>query len=142
VLRAADNIGSPGPEGWDWFEAQFIGDRQLTAVAAHKSQYAREFYDQKGALAPGAMEIEVGGKFMDASKNTSTVWGTLRVTDWIRAERSPSPDRYPPTGVWHPNRWEFEFTELPSDIRSFVMTPIVRGGQSTFFANGAQISEG
>jgi hypothetical protein len=88
------------------------------------------------------MELDVGGKFMDAAKNTRTIWGTLRVTDWIKAERSPCPDRYPPTRVWHPNRWEFEFADLPADIRSFAMIPIVRGSQSTFFASGGQISEG
>ena len=44
--------------------------------------------------------------------------------------------------MWHPNRWEFDFAALPADIRSFTMTPIVDSGQSVFFANGAQISEG
>ena len=47
------------------------------------------------------------------------------------------------TYSWYPNRWEFTFGEdVPEDIRVFSMEPIVSTGQSGFFANGAQYSEG
>jgi hypothetical protein len=142
VMRAADNIAPPEPDGWDWFEAQFNGDRQLTVFAPHRREYARRFYDQTGSEPPAAMEVRVGGKFMDAAKQTRTTFGTLKVSAWVRAEHSPCPERYPPTHIWHPNRWEFSFADLPGDLQSFSMTPIVERGQASFFANGAQISEG
>src|SRR4029077_20431076 len=34
------------------------------------------------------------------------------------------------------------FDDLPADIRSFTLTPIVDCAQSAFFASGAQIAEG
>ena len=50
---------------------------------------------------------------------------------------------YPPTYTWYPDKWEFTFGEdVPEDIRTFIMEPIVTTGQSGFFAGGAQYSEG
>lgn len=63
--------------------------------------------------------------------------------DWFASKKSPAPLEYPPTGTWYPNRWEFAFGDgVPDEIRAFSMTPIVSGGQSGFFASGAQYSEG
>ena len=67
----------------------------------------------------------------------------LRITEWIKSEKSQDPELYPVTNVWYPQKWEFNFGEdVPEDIRNFVMTPIVSGGQSGFFANGLHYSEG
>jgi len=142
VLRAADNVSGPGPAGWDWFMAQLDGDRQFTMFAMHDKEHAADFYDQDGPTAPGVMERRVGAKYMSADGSTSAVWGTMHVTDWVRTEHSPDPDRYPPTHTWHPNRWEFTFDDVPDEISTFTMEPIVAGGQSAFFAHGAQICEG
>jgi predicted secreted hydrolase len=142
VMRAADNLTQPDPEGWDWFMAQFDGNRQVTVAAAHKRTMADQFYRQTGAGAPGPMDVRVGGKYMDGDGTTSVAWGSLRVTDWVKTEHSGDPERYPATHTWHPNGWSFVFDDLPDDIRSFTMVPIVEGGQSAFFANGAQICEG
>ena len=142
VLRAATFARNREPTGWDWFMAQFIGDRQLTVFAPHSSAYAA-FYEQTGPTPPETMTIGVAGTYMDAAKMTAKIDGTLQITDWIKADRSPNPARYLITNTWYPNRWKFQFdTRLPKDIRSFVMDPIVRTAQSGFFANGAQYAEG
>jgi predicted secreted hydrolase len=142
VWRAAAYSTNPGPGGWDWFMAQFINDRQLTVFAPHGKQYSA-FYQQTGPTPPGTMTIDVAGTYMDATKSTSIVHGTLQITDWIKADHSPNPARYPVTGTWHPNQWKFELDDtIPEDIRSFVMDPIVQGAQTGFFANGAQYAEG
>ena len=61
----------------------------------------------------------------------------------MRADHSPDPARYAPTGTWYPARWEFRFDDgVPADIAVFSMTPIVSEAQSGFFANGAQYCEG
>lgn len=142
VLRAANNLQPPSPGGWDWFEAQFIGNRQITCYSGH-SDALRDYYFQTGLHPPGVMHVPVSGKYMDAAGTTHSITGTLDVTGWIRSEKSPAPADYPSTLTWYPNRWEFQFgPEVPEDIRSFIMEPIVSGGQSGFFANGEQYSEG
>ncbi len=142
VLRAATFASNPGPGGWDWFMAQFVGDRQLTVFAPHTAPYAA-FYEQTGPTPPETMTVKVAGTYMDAAKTTAKIGGTLEITDWIRADHSPNPARYSVTGTWYPNQWKFQFgSRLPEDIRSFVMDPIVRTAQSGFFANGAQYAEG
>jgi hypothetical protein len=88
-------------------------------------------------------EESSGGTYIDAKRDQSMTWGTLRVTDWIKAVTSPNPQRYPVTDTWYPNRWEFEFDEVvPEDIRRVTMTPIVQVAQVGFFANGSQYAEG
>jgi hypothetical protein len=142
VTRAAGNLKPADPGGWDWFEAQFDGDRQITCAAPHRAAM-HAFYFQTGPKPPGAMQVAVTGKYMDAAGATHDVTGTLVVNEWIKSEKSPAPAEYPPTHTWYPNRWEFQFgAEVPEDIRSFTMTPIVSAGQSGFFAGGAQYSEG
>jgi predicted secreted hydrolase len=47
VLRAANNISTPGPAGWDWYMAQFVGDRQITMFAQHSKAYSK-YYFQTG----------------------------------------------------------------------------------------------
>jgi len=143
VMRAAENVGEANPVGWDWFMAQFDGDRQITCLAPHVKELADEFYDRSGDEPPGTMRVRVGGTYMDADRQTRVVWGDLEVTEWVRADASPSPVRYPPTGVWNPDGFHFTFDEgVPDDIREFHMVPIVADAQSAFFANGAQICEG
>jgi predicted secreted hydrolase len=142
VVRAANNLQPPSPGGWDWFEAQFAGDRQITVAAPH-GDAMRAYYFQTGPTPPDTMHVPVFGKFMDAAGVTHAVNGTLDVTEWIKSQKSPAPDLYPPTQTWYPNRWEFQFgADVDEDIRLFVMEPIVSGGQSGFFASGAQYSEG
>jgi hypothetical protein len=142
VLRAATNLTPRAPAGWDWFMTHFTGNRQITAFSIHSNERL-EFYRQMGTTAPGTMTVPLKAKFMDADAATHDVIGTLSVTEWILSIDTPAPVVYPPTYTWYPNRWEFEFgDDVPEDIRSFVMVPIVQTGQSGFFANGAQYSEG
>ncbi|MGZ8880321.1 MAG: lipocalin-like domain-containing protein [Halobacteriota archaeon] len=142
VLRAANNTKQPEPPGWDWFMAQFNGNRQLTMFAPHTNAYVA-FYYQTGAQPPGVMQVSVIGKYMDEQKNLANTVGTLVVSQWVRSAYSPNEDRYPATHTWHPNRWEFTFDEIvPEDIRSFTLVPIVESGQMNYFANGSQYAEG
>lgn len=142
VMRAATFSSEPNPGGWDWFMVHFTGDRQLTVFAPHGKAYA-DFYGQTGPTPPGTMTVRVAGTYMDEARRTSIVRGRLEVTDWIRADDTPNPHRYPATGTWYPNRWSFTLDRtVPDDIRRFVMTPIVEQAQSGFFANGAQYAEG
>jgi predicted secreted hydrolase len=142
VVRAANNLSPAAPGGWDWFEAQFTGDRQITVFSIHSHEYL-PFYFQTGPTPPGTMTVAVKGKYMDPAAVTHDVTGTLAITEWIKSVDSPAPADYPPTNTWYPNRWEFAFgPEVPADIRAFVMQPIVETGQSGFFANGSQYSEG
>jgi predicted secreted hydrolase len=142
VLRAANNLTPAGPSGWDWFEAQFTGSREITAFATHTNDNLA-FYQQTGSTPPGTMTVKLFAKYMDPDAVTHTVDGTLSVTEWILSVDTPSPETYPPTYTWYPDRWEFSFgDDVPEDIRSFVMEPIVSTGQSGFFGGGAQYSEG
>ncbi len=123
VMRAASFSTNPNPAGWDWFMAQFTDDRQITVFAPHATERA-EYYEQTGPQQPGTMTVRVGGTYMDANRDQALTWGTLRITDWIKAVSSPNPVRYAVTDTWYPNRWEFEFDDVvPEDIRLVTMTP-------------------
>ena len=142
VMRAASGSSEPAPVGWDWFMAQFDGDRQLTVFSPHANA-RRAFYEQTGQTPPGTMSVNVAGTYMEPDRSTRIIRGTLQITDWVKADHSPDPARYPVTDTWYPARWAFRFPEgVPDDIAAFTMTPIVVEAQSGFFANGAQYSEG
>ena len=142
VVRAAGNLSAMAPAGWDWFMAHFTGDRQITAYSIHTTDHL-DYYHKVGTTPPDTMSVAVRAKYMDPDAVTHDVEGTLSVTEWILSVDTPDPVTYPPTYTWYPNQWEFEFgDDVPEDIRSFVMIPIVQTGQSGFFAGGAQYSEG
>lgn len=142
VLRAANNISASGPAGWDWYMAQFEGNRQITMFAAHSKKYM-SYYFQTGPTSPPTMTVPVAGKYMDEQGGLHNTWGTLKITKWGKAQTSPNPQDYPITHVWHPNEWHFSFdSTMPADIRKFGMTQIVESVQTNFFANGAQYNEG
>lgn len=142
VLRAAANLAKPGSGGWDWFMAQFDNDQEITVAAMHISENLA-FYEQTGPNPPPTMTAPLIGKFIDRDGRARDLQGTLQVTEWKKSDRSPDPDRYPVTHTWYPDRWEFEFgTDVPAEMRTFHMVPIVQTGQSGFFASGAQYSEG
>lgn len=142
VLRAANNMNKKAAGGWDWFMAQFNGDRELTMASIHSHEML-QFLNHTGANPPGTMDADVSGKYVDEESNSKKVKGTLKITKWIRSEKSQDPDLYPVTNVWYPQEWKFSFDEdVPEDIRNFTMIPIVNVGQSGFFANGLHYSEG
>lgn len=141
-VRAMSDLPTPGPGGWDWFMMQFDGDVQLTVAAMHDNSHKTTFYDQTGDK-PGVMHVPVTGKWIDPLGEAHEASGKLRVTDWVRAERSPDPNLYPISNVWYPNRWEFDMDgDVPPVMRTFELTPIVDGGQAGYFAPGMQYSEG
>jgi predicted secreted hydrolase len=144
VVRAASNLAPSASslDGWDWFMAQFNGSREITAFSTHTDDHV-QFYHQTGSIPPGTMTVQLNAKYMDPDAVTHSVPGELSVTDWILSVDTPSPETYPPTYTWYPNKWEFTFgDEVPEDIRVFTMEPIVSTGQSGFFGGGAQYSEG
>ncbi len=142
VVRAVSNLSPTVQTGWDWFMAQFHGNRQITSYSIH-SLDNQGFYRQMGTTSPGAMTVSLNARYMDEEAVTHTVAGVLSVTEWILSVDTPSPETFPPTYTWYPNRWEFQFgDDVPEDIRTFTMVPIVQTGQSGFFAAGAQYSEG
>lgn len=142
VLRAANNLAKPSPGGWDWFMAQFDNDTELTMAAMHSNDNLK-FYEQTGPNPPGIMTAVIVGKFVDQDNKVLDISGTMRVTEWHKSEQSPDPTHYWVTHSWYPNKWEFNFqSDVPESIRNFVMIPIVQTGQTGFFANGFQYSEG
>ena len=142
VLRAANNMNEKAAGGWDWFMAQFKGNRELTMASIH-SHDMLQFLNQTGPNPPKIMEAEVSGKYIDENNNSKKIKGQIKITEWIRSVKSQDPNLYPPTNTWYPQKWEFSFgKDIPEDIRDFVMIPIVSGGQSGFFGNGLHYSEG
>ena len=142
LLRIANNLSERPPGGWDWFMAQFKGNRELTVSSIHSNEM-REFYEQTGPNPPETMETVASGKYINEKGSVKDIKGTLKVTEWIKSEKSQDIELYPATNTWYPQRWEFEFGEdVPEDIRKFIMVPIVNGGQSGFFADGLHYSEG
>jgi len=142
TLRAANNMAVSRSRGWDWFMAQFGGDRELTMYAPHTDENI-EFYEQTGDEPPETMTVKVKGQLIKKDNTVKDITGTLMIPEWVKSERSSDPDQYRVTNTWYPNKWEFDFDEnVPEDIRNFTMIPIVQGGQSGFNASGAQYSEG
>jgi len=143
VMRAANNLTKPSrSRGWDWFMAQFEGDREITMYAPHTDANLK-FYHQTGVQPPNTMDVAVAGQFIDKDHTIIDVKGRLMVDEWVKSKKSSDPHQYLITNTWYPNKWEFQFEDMvPEDIRNFVMTPIVEGGQTGYNASGAQYSEG
>jgi predicted secreted hydrolase len=142
VLRAANNLAEPSIPGWDWFMAQFDGEHELTFYALHSPE-KKDYYFQSGVSPPGILEVNLTGKYVAPDSQYKEVKGILRIDQWVKSEKSPDPDVYPLTHTWYPDRWHFSFgDDVPSFIQNFTMMPIVEKGQSGFFANGMQYSEG
>jgi predicted secreted hydrolase len=142
VMRASQNLSAPAPGGWDWFMVQFKSNIELTFAALH-SKANQQFYGQTGPTPPVNMQANVSGKFIDEQGKAANVAGTMTVTEWVKSEISPDNDVYWVTNTWYPNKYEFTFdSPAPESIRKFTLTPIVRTGQTGFFATGLQYSEG
>lgn len=141
VLRAASNLMPAGPGGWDWFEMQFDGDRQITVVGMHNHDHI-QYYFQDGPTPPGTMSIKVTGKYMDEHGTTMEATGVLNVTDWVKSDQTPDPTRYWSTTTWHPNRWEFEFdAPVSPELRNIILVPFNPKGSLAFWNAGQQYQE-
>ncbi|NYB52678.1 MAG: ATP-binding protein [Methanobacteriaceae archaeon] len=143
VARAANILTKTShSRGWDWFMAQFEGDREMTMYAPHTDENL-EYYRQTGEQPPGTMTVAVKGQYIDENSKVVDVKGTLEIDQWVKSVKSSDPLNYFITNTWYPNQWNFQFQDmLPEDIRRFTMTPIVSGGQTGYNASGAQYSEG
>ncbi len=142
VTRAAKNLAPATIAGWDWFMAQFEGGYQMAGGALHTAENL-PFYFQTGETPPGPMEAPVKARLMAGDGTVRRVEGTVLIDDWVRSTTSPEPALYWPTNTWYPNHWRYQFgADVPEAVRTFTMEPIVAGGQSGFFATGAQYSEG
>jgi hypothetical protein len=141
VLRAAQNLAPAGPGGWDWFEMQFDGDRQITVVGMHNHDHL-PFYFQESPTPPGAMSISVTGKYMAENKQTFEVKGTLLVTDWVKSDATPDPSQYWGTSTWYPHRWEFQFdAPVPEELQNIILVPLNPKGSLLAWNTGAQYQE-
>lgn len=143
VVRAANVLTKTShSRGWDWFMAQFEGDREMTMYAPHTDENLK-FYGVTGPEPPGAMTVAVKGQFVDSACDVVAIRGTLTVDKWVKSVKSSNPEHYFVTNTWYPDHWEFKFQDMvPEDIRHYTMTPIVGGGQTGYNASGAQYSEG
>ncbi|HWV24802.1 MAG TPA: lipocalin-like domain-containing protein [Thermomicrobiales bacterium] len=143
VTRAAKNLDdTPNVGGWDWFSAQFDDGRQISGSSLHTAENLGFFF-QTGEEKPGVMEAPVNGRLMTGTGHVQLFTGTVIIDDWVRSTTTPDPDIYAPSNTWHPNHWTYTFgDDIPEELRTFSMAPIVDGGQSGFFAHGIQYSEG
>lgn len=142
VMRAANNMVKSNSKGWDWFMAQFNGNREMTMHAAHTDENL-QFYEQTGDKSPNTMKVNVKGQLIEEDNSVKDITGTLKIPEWIKIDNSSDPRLYWVTNTWYPNKWQFNFDEMvPEDIRNFIMTPIVNTGQSVFNASGGQYCEG
>jgi predicted secreted hydrolase len=143
VVRAASVLSKPShSRGWDWFMAQFEGNREITMYAPHTDKNL-EFYWLTDPEPPGEMTVDVKGQFIDEKNHVVDSLGTLKINKWVKSVKSSNPENYFITNTWYPDHWEFQFQDMvPEDIRHFTMTPIVQGGQTGYNASGAQYSEG
>ncbi|MGI8482914.1 MAG: lipocalin-like domain-containing protein [Thermomicrobiales bacterium] len=142
VTRAAKNVAPATIVGWDWFMAEFDEGHQISGGSLHTEDNLA-FYFQSGDTPPGEMEAPVKGRLMSGDGRVLLINGTVQVDEWIQSTGSQDPAQYWPTNTWYPNHWTFQFGEdAPAELRTFSMEPIVAGGQSGFFASGAQYSEG
>lgn len=162
VMRAAGNLNTPPPGGWDWFEFQFHpnpaivpqGEVQMTFSALHSNANA-SFYGQTGPTPPPTMTATFNGKYIVPSVATSEIagpWskvatqnitGTMTVREWVKVDATPNPAIFPPTHTWYPAGYEFAIDQpLPALVRQFTLRPLIASGQTGFFANGLQYTEG
>ena len=142
VTRAAGNLSEPAMIGWDWFMAQFDEGHAISGEAMHTDENLAFFY-QTGETPPGTMTAPITARLMTGDGGEAFIKGSVQVDEWIKSVTSPDPSMYPPTDTWYPNHWIYSFgDDVPEQFRTFTMTPIVATGQSGFFANGAQYSEG
>ncbi|AUB57743.1 MULTISPECIES: lipocalin-like domain-containing protein [Methanobacterium] len=143
VARAANVLTKTShSRGWDWFMAQFDGNREMTMYAPHTDENLA-YYWQAGEEPPGTMIVAVKGQYIDAEHNVVDMRGNLKIDKWVKSIKSSNPENYFITNTWYPDHWEFQFEDMvPEDIRHFTLTPIVSGGQTGYNASGAQYSEG
>ena len=143
VVRAASILSKPShSRGWDWFMAQFDGDREMTMYAPHTDKNLA-YYWQTGVEPPGTMIVPVKGQYIDGEHNVMDMKGTLNIDKWVKSVKSSNPENYFITNTWYPDQWEFQFQDMvPEDLRHFTMAPIVSGGQTGYNASGSQYSEG
>ena len=142
VTRAAANLSEAALGGWDWFMAQFDDGHQMSGSSLHTVENL-PFFFQDGPEAPGVMVAPVRGRLMSGDGSVLLVNGTVTIDEWVRSTSTPDPAIYRPSNTWYPNRWTYAFgDDVPEYLQSFVMVPIVDGGQSGYFAHGAQYSEG
>jgi predicted secreted hydrolase len=141
VLRAATNLSSGNPGGWEWMAIQFDDNTEMGLSALHSNENS-EFYGQTGPTPPGTMTAPANGVYIDATGDYAPVSGQIKVTEWIQS--AIVHDQYMATNIWYPNKVEVTLNTdtVPENRRRFTMIPIVDTGQQGFFAGGLQYSEG
>jgi len=158
VMRAVQNLKKASPGGWDWFMFQFHENDnivkgqevQITLSALHTNDNLK-FYFQTGPNPPETMTANCAGKYIGpvtpgdikGPVKTIAVTGVMQVTKWVKVNASPNPAVYPATDTWYPAEYQFLLDgEIPEAITKFTATPLIASGQTGFFGNGLQYTEG
>ena len=106
--------------------AQFKDNRELTMASIHSNENKQFCMNQPDSDPPGIMEVEASGKYVDEKNNSKKIKGTLKITEWIKSEKSQDPDLYPITKTWYSqkNGNSASAKMFPRDIRIPLMIPI------------------
>jgi predicted secreted hydrolase len=150
VMRAAQVMTPPPPGGWNWFMMQFSRDDALSkegevqmAISALHTRDNLKFLSQTGPEPPGVMTASFFGKYIDAANKTHELKGTLEIPEWVKANSSPNPAVYFPTGTWYPAKYAFKVEgEVPEALKNLTVKPLVQVAQTGFFASGLEYLEG
>jgi predicted secreted hydrolase len=157
VMRAVQNLTTPAPGGWDWFMFQIHqsdkickdGEVQITLSALHTNENLG-FYFQTSPTPPGVMTAKCAGKYIGTKVEdivgpipTIDVTGQMQVTEWVKVNSSPNPNVYPATDTWYPAKYMFTLDgDIPEALKQLTVTPLIASGQTGFFGNGLQYTEG
>lgn len=162
VVRASQNLTPAPPGGWDWFMFQFYqndkiskdGEVQITVSALHTIGNER-FYFQSGSRPADVMKADFVGKYIDEKNNVTNLTGEMQIYEWVQVNFSPNPEIFPPTNTWYPAKYGFMIDgniDIPDALKMFTVTPLIQSGpidgglintgQTGFFGNGLQYTEG
>ena len=117
---------NPKTFGWDWSDAQFDDDTEITFASPHST--ATTDLDNMGENPPDDETRDITGKYIDEQGNASDISGTVTINKWMKSPKS---------NAWYPNGWDVKF---PDNKIEFTMTPTV--DNQFIYSAGSEIREG
>lgn len=117
---------TPKTFGWDWSDAQFNDNTEITFASPHSTETAD--LKNMGDNPPDDETRDITGKYIDENGNASDIAGTVTINKWMKSPKS---------GAWYPNGWDVKF---PDDKIEFTMTPSV--DNQFIYSAGSEIREG
>lgn len=141
VMQAAGNLSAGGP-GWDFFALNLDDGSALTLSSLHTAESAK-FSNQTGPTPPGAMTLQVAGKYMDPYGVVFNASGTITVSEWAQTDSTPNPDKYVNTPTWVPHGASFTLLEgvLPDNLKQFTLEHICKSAQCLWYGEGMRYVE-